>query len=125
MKLKTKIYLVDEDGNKFMGIGVLWLLKAVEASGSLRGGAAELSISYSKAHAMIASLEANLGVPVISRRKGGNEHAGATLTLFGKAFVKQYDDFQTEIKELSASPFKRFSDRVDQLIKADSSGDKE
>ncbi len=108
-----------------MGIGVLWLLKAVASTGSLRQGASELSISYSKAYSMISVLEKQLGVAVIERRKGGNEHAGATLTAFGSAFIACYDDFQNELKELSASPFLAFSDTVSELIQTHCSTDKE
>ena len=36
MELKTNFYLVDENGEKFMGVGVLWLLAKVGAMGSLR-----------------------------------------------------------------------------------------
>ncbi len=125
MKLKTKIYLADDSGEKFMGIGVLWLLKAIEEHGSLRKGAAELSISYSKAYGMISSLEKNLGVPVIDRRKGGNDHSGAMLTPFGKEFLSLYEDFHTDIKKFCASPYIAFSDTVQQLIDTYQSRDKE
>ena len=39
MNLKIKIYLEDGSG-KFMGIGVLWLLQALEGETSLRAAAA-------------------------------------------------------------------------------------
>ncbi len=125
MKLKTKIYLLDDDGKKFMGIGVLWLLRAIEETGSLRQGAQTLSISYTKAYTMISSLEAQLSLPVIERRKGGNTHAGASLTPFGKAYLHAYDEFQNEIKGMSISPFTRFSDKVSSLIEEYQSNDKE
>lgn len=125
MRLKTKIYLADDSGEKFMGIGVLWLLKAIEEHGSLRKGAAELSISYSKAYGMISSLEKNLGVPVIDRRKGGNEHTGAMLTPFGKEFLALYEEFHSHIKKLCASPYLAFSDTVQQLIDSYRARDKE
>ena len=48
MNLKVKLYL--ENGNdKFMGIGVLWLLQKVRECRSLREAAQEMGISYSKA----------------------------------------------------------------------------
>ena len=49
MELNTKIYLLDDNGNKFMGIGVLWLLEAIEESSSLRQAAQKMELSYSKA----------------------------------------------------------------------------
>lgn len=47
MELKTKIYLLDDEGEKFMGIGVLWLLNEVAKTQSLHKAASNLSISYS------------------------------------------------------------------------------
>ena len=61
MEIKTKLYLVNGDGEKFMGIGVLWLLEHVGTSGSLRAAASALGISYSKAYAMVKNLEDQLG----------------------------------------------------------------
>ncbi len=116
MKMKSKIYLTDSNGEKFMGIGVLWLLRAVESQGSLRSAAKELGLSYSKAYQMVKNLETQLGISVIDRKKGGSEHVGSTLTPVGKEFLLLYDQFQTEAKKILHSPFKRFSDRVNTLI---------
>ena len=30
MELSTKLYILDDDGRKFMGAGVLWLLERIE-----------------------------------------------------------------------------------------------
>lgn len=81
MELKSKLYLIDEEGEKFMGIGVLWLLQKIASEKSLRKAAADLGISYSKAYMMIRNLEASLGVPVVNRQKGGADRSGATLTV--------------------------------------------
>jgi molybdate transport system regulatory protein len=116
MELKTKLYLVDEDGEKFMGIGVLWLLQKVAEEKSLRKGAAKLGISYSKAFLMVRALEKELGVPVLDRKKGGAEHSGATLTSFGEEFIRLYDTFQTEAKKVVEEPYKRFSDGLAELL---------
>ncbi len=48
INLKVKLYLENEQ-DKFMGIGVLWLLQKVQECGSLRAAALDLGISYSKA----------------------------------------------------------------------------
>ena len=39
MELKSKLYLLDENGDKFMGMGVLWLLQAIDKTKSLREAA--------------------------------------------------------------------------------------
>lgn len=114
MKLKTKIYLEDENG-KFMGIGVLWLMQSIMRLGSLRSAAAEIGISYSKAYGMIENLETALGHRIIERKRGGKERVGASLTPFAVSFMEIYDSFQKECKVLMEAPFERFSIQYDKL----------
>ncbi|MFA6775209.1 MAG: LysR family transcriptional regulator [Sphaerochaetaceae bacterium] len=108
MELKSKLYLVDEEGEKFMGIGVLWLLQKIASEKSLRKAAADLGISYSKAYMMIRNLEASLGVPVVNRQKGGADRSGATLTVFGERFTELYGTFQKNAKERLEAPYESF-----------------
>ncbi|MDY4610872.1 MAG: LysR family transcriptional regulator [Sphaerochaetaceae bacterium] len=116
MEVKVKLYLVDEEGDKFMGIGVLWLLEKIETEGSLRGSAAALGISYSKAYGMVRNLEKSLGVPVLVRKKGGASHDGATLTPFGRQFIELYRDFQAKSKKLVEGPFADFRTGLAKLL---------
>ena len=90
MELKSKFYIVDDEGEKFMGIGVLWLLEKTGQLGSLRKAAKDMTISYTKAYNMISRLEEALGLEVLERRKGGSSRDGATLTPFAIAFMKAY-----------------------------------
>ncbi len=117
MEIKSKVYVVNSRGEKFMGIGVLWLLRELKKQGSLRSAAKELGISYSKAYSMIKNLEQELKIRVIERKKGGADHIGSSLTPFGEQFLVLYDVFQGEAKELLLSPFQQFSDKVEELIK--------
>lgn len=114
VNLKVKIYL-ESDNEKFMGIGVLWLLQKVKEFGSLRSAAAEMGISYSKAFRMIENLEASLGKEVLERRKGGVQRSGASLTAFGEQFIDLYDGFQSRCKELLEEPFREFSENLGKL----------
>jgi len=112
--LKVKIYLENED-DKFMGIGVLWLLQKIAECGSLRAAALNLGISYSKAFKMIENLEKALGHEVLSRKRGGATRAGASITPYGLAFINLYDDFQRECKEMLTAPFEEFCKKLKNL----------
>lgn len=116
MEVKTKLYLVDEDGEKFMGIGVLWLLQQVREQKSLRKAASVLDLSYSKAFGMVKNLERNLGVAVLDRKKGGASRDGATLTPFAERFIELYETFEQEVKEQVSVPYNRFSGQLSQLL---------
>lgn len=114
MNLKVKLYLENQD-DKFMGIGVLWLLKAIEKNSSLRSAASELGISYSKAFNMIKNLENSLGKDILERKKGGQDRAGSTLTPFAVKFIALYDSFQSECKSLLNKPFEKFTKELEKL----------
>ena len=115
INLKVKLYLENEQ-DKFMGIGVLWLLQKIRTSGSLRAAASEMGISYSKAFRMVENLEASLGVAVLERRRGGMQRSGACLTPFGEAFIPLYDNFQKKCKDLMEEPFEKFSEELQELV---------
>jgi molybdate transport system regulatory protein len=116
MDMKTKLYLVDNQGEKFMGIGVLWLLKRIDSAGSLRAAAATLGISYSKAYTMVSNLEQKIGVPVVNRKRGGADHEGSSLTAFGERFIALYDGFQEDAKRRLVEPFEVFSKNLEKLL---------
>ena len=115
INLKVKLY-VQNGKEKFMGIGVLWVLQKTRELGSLRAAASDLGISYSKVYRMIVNLEDNLGVKVVDRKKGGSDRSGATLTEFGERFADVYDRFQKECKALLNEPFVKFTEEMNGLI---------
>ncbi|HHU88537.1 MAG: winged helix-turn-helix domain-containing protein [Sphaerochaetaceae bacterium] len=117
MEIMAKLYLVTSEGQKFMGIGVLWLLEQLRVENSLRSAALKLGISYSKAFAMVKNLEEYLGVAVIERKRGGAKREGACLTPFGEQFLTLYNQFQREAKEQLNAPFSQFSKELELLIK--------
>lgn len=108
MELSTKIYLLNDNGEKFMGIGVLWLLEAIEECSSLRQAAAKMGLSYSKAYTMLSNLEKELGKPIVDRHKGGHVREGVQLTPFAKEFISLYRSFQDEVKSSSQILYEKF-----------------
>lgn len=91
MELKVRVYVL-QDGQRFMGIGVYWLLCAVRDTGSLRKAALSLELSYTKALRMISGLEAGFGCRILDRRRGGQSREGATLTPFGEEVLRLYGE---------------------------------
>ncbi|NCD05175.1 MAG: LysR family transcriptional regulator [Spirochaetia bacterium] len=116
MDLKTKIYLVNTENEKFMGIGVVWLLEEIKKQSSLRAAANEIGISYSKAYSMMSMLEDSLGKVILVRRRGGYSRQGAYLTDFGEEFLKQYKSFHDEIKEVTKIPYQKFNKDLNSLL---------
>ena len=116
MELSTKLYILNDDGKKFMGAGVLWLLERVEETGSLLSASKSMGLSYTKARAMLEALEANLGRDVLNRKKGGADRIGATLTPFARKYISLYREFQSEVKAEAQKKFEAFSSSVKELM---------
>lgn len=119
MELDTKLYIVDNNGLKYMGIGVLWLLEEIEKGNSLRSASLNMGLSYSKAYGMIKRLEEEVGHPFLERKRGGAMREGVELTPFAKKYITLYREFQTKAKEKAEQEFVIFRDKVDMLIKED------
>ena len=122
MELKVKIYLTDDSGDKFMGIGVIWLLEEIEKAGSLRKAAMNLGISYTKSYAMLSRAEENLSFPLVERRKGGSSHEGVALTDKAKEFIKFYWAFQSKAKERVMEEYEDFVKSLSSLHKENADG---
>ena len=90
----TKVYLLDETGQRFFGDGPCCLLRLVEETGSLRKAAEEMGMAYTKAMKLIKHAEAAVGQPLTQRIIGGAKGGGSRLTDAGKELVKRYEEYK-------------------------------
>jgi molybdate transport system regulatory protein len=105
VKARVKLTLVDEAGEPFMGIGLVWLLDRIRRLHSIRKAASDMDMSYAKAHAIIKRLERGLGRPVVVRRRGGAEKGGAELTAFAERLLDSYARFNDRVSRHVQSEF--------------------
>lgn len=96
MKPATKIYLLDEDGQRFFGDGPCRLLKLVEEKGSVRAAATEMGMAYSKAMKILKQAEAAVQQTLVQRSIGGKDGGGSRLTQAGKELVEKYEAYRTQ-----------------------------
>ena len=107
MQLQLKIMICDAEG-RFMGQGPYRLLLLTGKLGSLRRAAAEMGMSYSKAHAIIKRLENCLQRQVVHTHAGGLSGGGAELTEFGNLLLDAYGKLEQRINAESAAAFTDF-----------------
>lgn len=108
MQIQLKISLANNRDETFMGIGLVWLLRAIDQSGSISQASREMNLSYVKALKIINRLEGNLGRKLLIRKHGGCDRGGAELTPFGRKFIEKYDLMQSSIKESAEKEFALF-----------------
>ena len=112
MEIRAKINIVDERGEPFMGPGVLRLLQRVGEHKSINRAARQMNLSYVKALNLLNRLEADLGQPILVRKRGGNDRGGTRLTPFGKRYVIEYSRLEKKIRRHVEKEFGVFQGRV-------------
>ncbi len=103
MRVVYKVWL--DRGGKAFGDGPYELLKGIEKTGSLHQAAAEMGMSYSKAWRLIGILEKRLGFPLLERKIGGPSGGGSQITPKAKKFMRRYEKFRAEVKDLTARAY--------------------
>lgn len=85
-------------GRRFaMGDGGMVLLRAIDASGSIRAAAARTGWSNRHALAYLDNAERAIGTRLVERARGGNDRGGATLTPYARDFLDRYDRFRRRL----------------------------
>lgn len=113
MEVRTKISVVNDNGEPFMGPGLLKLLRNIEQHKSINKAAKEMRLSYVKALTMLNRLENDLGDSILIRTRGGNTRGGTELTLFGKRYIREYDKLEKKIRRQADKEFELFTKRLE------------
>ena len=87
---RVKVW-VEIDGRYGFGHGLSEILKAVEATGSIKDGAARVGKSYRYAWGRIKMAEKALGIRLVQTRVGGSEASRSSLTPKAQELVAQFD----------------------------------
>jgi molybdate transport system regulatory protein len=90
VRLRIKVWL-EVDGQYVFGFGLSQILKAVEATGSIKAGADRLGKSYRYVWARIKKAEKTLGKPLVETRVGGKGTRRSSLSALASRLVADYD----------------------------------
>jgi molybdate transport system regulatory protein len=85
---------VDFEPGHALGPGKVRLLEQVAETGSIRGAASALKMSYRRAWLLLQALEKTFGATLIDTATGGAKGGGASLTGLGKKVVRLYRDVE-------------------------------
>ncbi len=112
MNARVRVMLTDEQGTPFAGIGVIRLLKAIDEHGSINHAAKVCGLSYLKAWTMMNRLDEQFDEPILNRTSGGPQGGGATLTFFGRQFLKEFEAYHQRVTRTAKTEMKRFTKRL-------------
>jgi molybdate transport system regulatory protein len=88
---------LDAAGRFALGDGGVELLRAIDATGSIRAAAREVGWSYRHTLAYLANGERAVGYSLVERARGGHERGGARLTPRGQQFLRRYTVFRRQL----------------------------
>ena len=108
MKIKVKLIITNDKGEKLISDGIIWLLQAIKDHNSISSAARSMRMSYVKALKLINNLEYNLGDKVLERRHGGNDRYGAELTPYGEHLIRKYFAVQKKVNKAADEGFGTF-----------------
>ena len=101
MRPVIRVYLYDENGERFFGEGPLRLLHAVEETGSLRSAAQSMEMAYTKALHLLRR--------AFTRRTiGGRGGGGSVLTDEAKEFMQRYESYRDECVRTDKERFAQY-----------------
>ena len=115
MDIRTKISIVNDHGEPFMGPGLLRLLLGIDQHKSINKAAKEMHLSYVKALNMLNRLEKHVGASILIRTRGGKNRGGTELTAFGKRYIKEYDKLELQVRNKADKEFQMFTKRLEDI----------
>lgn len=91
---------IKKDGICFLDSVKTSLLNEIKRSGSLRGAAKQMKISYQHAWTMINEMNSSAPEPLVIKQRGGKHGGSAETTAYGKKIINEYQMIQNEVNKI-------------------------
>lgn len=108
MKAITKIFFLNDDGEKVFGEGPYRLLMEIDETGSIRAAAANMGMAYTKALKILQNAEKSMAKPLTMRSTGGSFGGGSRLTPEGKELIKRYEAYRNACVQANSALYLEF-----------------
>ncbi len=105
ISVRSKIWMINQDGDHIFGSGVATLIEDVSHLGSLRAAAESSGMSYRHAWGAIKEAEGNLGVPLLDPSTGGSGGGGSQITKEAKRLLRTYRRLVESVATVADSEF--------------------
>jgi len=100
LRVKSKVWVEDEQGGAIFGEGRLEILEIVEHSGSLHKASKELKMSYRAVWGKVKATEQRLGMKLVETRVGGVRGGGSELTPIAKELLARFRELEERQVEM-------------------------
>ena len=86
------------EGELFLGIAQIRLLKQVATDGSINCAAKNLKMSYQHAWHILDKLNILSPIPIVIRQKGGRDGGGCRISPYGMKLIRTYEKKVADIQ---------------------------
>ena len=112
MKVRTKVWIDDDDDKVIFGSGRARMLEAIDRLGSMNKAAKEMKMSYRAVWGRIKCTEERMGAKVLTTRPGGGKGSGSTLTPTGKRLLEKYRMLKSKIRKRADQDFEEIFEDI-------------
>lgn len=106
LRVKTKTWLTNKDGEILFGKGKTELLECIDKTGSILKAAGVMGLNYKKAWVHLSELQNNAGEELVIKRQGRSENSGTKLTARARELMANFDILQKDVEEYANKRFK-------------------
>jgi len=110
--IHARLWLIDDAGEHYLGVGKVRLMEAIEELGSISQAARRMGMSYKRAWSLIQEVNQLEEQPYVSKEVGGAGGGHATVTAAGHRAIARYRELEDDLRAfLAQRAEKRESER--------------
>jgi molybdate transport repressor ModE-like protein len=106
MKIKTKTWIENSEGQLLFGKGKTEILEAIKQEKSISAAAGKVGMNYKKAWSHVQILQKYLDKTLVCTHKGGGEQGGSFLKTDAEEYIEKYKLLQNDIEEFANKRFR-------------------
>jgi len=99
LRIKSKIWLEDDQGQTIFGFGLLLALDTIERAGSMNAAAKEMKMGYRSLWGKIKKAEDRIGKPLLMKQVGGPAGGRSDLTPFARDLIGKFQKLKKMVDQ--------------------------
>ncbi|MGM0517448.1 MAG: winged helix-turn-helix domain-containing protein [Pseudomonadota bacterium] len=100
--IHARLWLIDDAGEHYLGVGKVRLMEAIEELGSISQAARRMGMSYKRAWSLIQEVNQLEEQPYVVKEVGGAGGGHATVTETGHRAIERYRQLEDDLREFLA-----------------------
>ena len=115
IRMQYKIWMESPEGEGIMGDGKWLILKTIEQTGSLKAATEALGLTYRRTWGDLKKIEAQLGISLLDKSRGGAQGGASSLSPAGKQMVAAFDELHQNLDAVIKQAFIQFQERLAEI----------